>query len=124
MFGALCARIIDMDTQIYKQILTEVLKASETFDGVSPEDVEELKEDFETIFEDINISKNSSTYTGGIVKFTTDLLDELKSANTEANKQKCIESIVMIRASMMDVEAALSNAADSLEKVVVSIRDA
>ena len=113
-----------MDTQIYKQILTEVLKATETFDGVSPEDVEELKEDFETIFEDINISKNSSTYTGGIVKFTTDLLDELKSANTEANKQKCIESIVMIRASMMDVEAALSNAADSLEKVVVSIRDA
>ena len=113
-----------MDSQIYKSILIEVLKASETFEGVSPEDVEELTEDFRTIFEDIDISRNSSTYTGGVVKSTTDLLDELTLANTETNKQKCIESIAMLRASIMELESALSNAADSLEKVVVSIRDA
>ncbi len=113
-----------MDSEIYKHILTEVLKASKAFEGVSSEDVEEVIEDFETIFENIDISKNSSTYTGGIVKSTVDLLDELKLANTETNKQKCIESIAMIRASIMGVESALSNAADSLEKVVVSIRDA
>lgn len=113
-----------IDISIYNSILEEILKSVESFDGVSKANIEEVKEDFETIIEDIDINLHSATYTGGVVKTTPDLLAELKSANEKLDKQKCIESIAMIRSSLMTIESALSNAADSMENIVVSIRDA
>ena len=50
--------------------------------------------------------------------------DQANNVYKEKDKQKCIESIAMIRASIMDIESAFSNAADSLEKIIVTIRDA
>lgn len=115
---------MNIDITIYKEILEAVLKSAKAFDGVSIDSQAELKEDFDTIMEDIDITQHSSTDTDGITKSTPDLLAELKVANSIKDKQQCIESIVMIRASIMDVELALSNATDSMEKLVVSIRDA
>lgn len=113
-----------IDIDIYNNILEEVLKSANTFDGVSDNDKEELQEDFNSVMNHIDINSRSSTYTGGVIKNTADLLMELKFANANMDKEKCIESIAMIRATIMDVETALSNATDCLEKVVVSIRDA
>ncbi|WP_144395642.1 hypothetical protein [Pleionea sediminis] len=113
-----------IDIDIYNEILNELLVSSQVFKGVSQEISLELKEDFETIVEDIDISKHSATYTGGVTKTTLDLLEELKQANMAKDKQKCAESIACLRSSIMSAESALSNAADSLEKLVVSIRDA
>ncbi|WGO98115.1 hypothetical protein QFX18_19090 [Saccharophagus degradans] len=113
-----------IDISIYNEILEEILKSVESFEGVSKADTEEVKEDFESVIEDVDINLHSSSYTGGKVKTTSDLLDELRSANTHLDKQKCIESIAMLRSSIMTIETAFSNAADSMEKIVVSIRDA
>ena len=48
---------------------------------------------------------------------------ELKKANQENDKQKCIESIAMRRCAISDIASAFSNAMDSMEKLIVTMRD-
>lgn len=49
---------------------------------------------------------------------------ERMSLNTEVgDKQKCIESLALLRVSIMNIESAFSNSADSLEKLIIAIRD-
>lgn len=71
--------MMKININIYNEILEEVLKSSTTFEGVSAEVRDELKEDFDTIIEDLDITKHTLTYTGGISKSTLDLLSELKT---------------------------------------------
>ena len=112
-----------MDINIYKKLLEEFVKSANSFDGVSKDEISELEEDFITILETIDITKHESNI-DGVMKSTSDLITELMAANSQHDKQKCIESLAMLRARITDIESAFSNAADSLEKLVVSIRDA
>lgn len=112
-----------MDLTIYKDLLTELRLAAGRFEGPSEADSEALEEDFSEILESIDINK-WSTNTDGTVKSIDALLREMAEANRNLDKQKCIESISMIRVALSDIESSFSNTLDSMEKLVLSIRDA
>ena len=112
-----------MNISIYSEILGELVQSANNFDGVTKDDVLEVEDDFSEILEMIDITGHQSNI-DGVIKSTSQLLIELKEANAASDKQRCLEAIVMLRVSMMSIESAFSNAADSMEKLVVSIRDA
>ena len=112
-----------MDIKVYSTILREIEDSAEIFNGVSLEIKEELREDFEEIVESIDINEWKGNI-DGTEKDLSVLLDELRNANGSGDRQRCIESIAMIRGAVSDLESAFSNAVDSMEKLIVAIRDA
>ena len=112
-----------MEIQIYKQLLVELTSSASTFDGVSQEVTDEIQEDIHELLDVIDITKHKSNIDGTVTSLQQ-LFDDLKTANKNNDKQRCIEAIGMIRGSIMDIESAFSNTADSMEKLLVSIRDA
>ena len=83
---------------------------------------DEIQEDFDEINQTIDIISLVRNVDGA-EKDISQLLSELRDANKANDKQKCIESIAMLRCFISDVESAFSNAMDSMEKLVVTIRD-
>ncbi len=111
-----------MNISIYPEMLLQLERSSKQFLGDDQALNDELKEDFETIIDEIDINTWKENI-DGVVKDAAQLLLELSQAIEHKDRQKCIESIAMLRIPISNIESAFSNAKDSMEKLVVSIRD-
>ena len=112
-----------MNIEIYKELLEELTLSTKNFDGVTTEVAEEIYDDFQEIINSIDINQWEVNI-DGTVKNITMLLGDLSHANRNQDKQKCIETVAMLRVAFSGIESAFSNTVDSMEKVVISIRDA
>jgi hypothetical protein len=111
-----------MSIKIYSEILGNLKDSIEVFLDQRNDLSEEIDEDMLSILECFDIESCRMNINGNM-KSIDDLLGEISQANKAEDRQKCIENISMIRAAIMDIESSFSNAADSLESVIVSIRD-
>ncbi len=111
-----------MDKAVYSQLLNELKSSVDAFlidgDVVSGE----VEEDISAIIEDGDILSWESNI-DGVIKDFHQLLSELELANKNQDRQKCIESIAMLRSAIATVASAFSNTMDSMEQLVISIRD-
>lgn len=110
-----------MDTILYSDILSELAVAADKF-SISSEISEDIEEDFSTIREVVDISSWSQNV-DGVVKDVPQILKELAQANEKGDRQKCINSIAMLRCAISDIESAFSNAMDSMENIIAAIKD-
>lgn len=110
------------ENTMYGQLQDLIADSIEIFLGDEAELMGEIQGDINTIREVCEISKWSVSADGVEKDFSRFLL-ELKDANNENNRQKCIESIAMLRVAIANIASAYSNAMDSMEDVVVKIRD-
>ena len=111
-----------MNVEFYSKLLQE-LKTSVVYflkDGTNLSN--EVEEDISSIIETVDITSWTNNI-DGVVKNSFQLLTELKESNEEHDRQKCIESIAMLRVAIADIENAFSNTKDSMENLIVSIRD-
>ena len=111
-----------MGDSIYSELNSELQKSARTFDSSNLSLVEEISDDISTIEEVHDITKWKTNDSGPVIGFRK-LLDELRQANVDGDRQKCIESIAMLRIAISDLSSAYSNAMDSMEELIVSIRD-
>ena len=111
-----------MGGTVYKELNSELQRSVRTFDSSNSDLLQEVDDDISTIDEvqDIN-SWNINV--DGVVKSFSMLLAELKDANNDGDRQKCTESIAMLRIAISNLSSAYSNALDSMEDLIVSIRD-
>ncbi|MAA65981.1 MAG: hypothetical protein CL581_14550 [Alteromonadaceae bacterium] len=112
-----------MDASIYQSLGNALKDSAAVFEGPSTENIEEIDEDIQTIVDVLDIESWRANIDGEIKDFSQ-LLSELVQANRVGDKQKCIEAISMLRIGIASIESAFSNAKDSMEKLVVAIRDA
>ena len=111
-----------MNKDIYHSLMEMLLSSVEKFSPSNKSLAEELQEDFETIIEDCDITEWKANIDGS-VKGVNDLIFDLTSSIKENDRQKCIESIAMLRCAIADIASAFSNAMDSMENLVVTVRD-
>ena len=111
-----------MNKDIYSRILSTLALSADKFSPDNSSLPEELKEDFEAIIEDCDIATWKSNVDGR-VKSVDDLLLAINASIKENDKQRCVESVAMLRCAFSDIASAFSNATDSMEKLAVSIRD-
>lgn len=112
-----------MDASIYQHLRNALKSSGVVFKGVSTEDIEEIDEDIQEIIDVLDIESWRANIDGEMKDFSQ-LLSELIQANEAGDKQKCIEAISMLRIGVASIESAFSNAKDSMEKLIVAIRDA
>ena len=109
-------------SNLYRQMLNGLQLAASTFLPGEQDVSDELKDDFETILEVHDISTWRSNIDGRM-KSVPDLIVELQESIADGDKQKCIESVAMLRGAIADLEGAFSNAKDSMERLIVQVRD-
>ncbi|ROT98919.1 hypothetical protein EB809_12770 [Marinobacter sp. R17] len=110
-----------MDRLFYSDLLRELVAVAENF-SIDDSLREEVEEDFSSIEEVIDICGRRLNV-DGVVKNVPEILKELAQANREGDRQKCLNSIAMLRCAIADIASAFSNAMDSMENLVVAIRD-
>jgi hypothetical protein len=111
-----------MDVSLYSELNEKLKTSTEVFLVGGQELSSEIEEDVSEIIAVCDISKWSSNI-DGVVKDVSCLLSDLEDANRNKDRQQCIESIAMLRVAIGDIESAFSNTLDSMESLVVSIRD-
>ena len=111
-----------MDVSVYLQLKNDLKESAELFLSEGAELAEEVEEDISSIIDVCDIT-NWKSNIDGEVKDVSQLMLELEEANRSNNRQKCIESIAMLRIAISDVASSFSNSIDSMEELVVSIRD-
>ena len=111
-----------MNTNLYLEILEQLKSSAVQFSNNPQELSDEILEDLSEVINVIDITVLKVNIDGE-VKDVSQLLMELKNANKSNDKQKCIESIAMLRCIIADIESAFSNTMDSMEGLIVSIRD-
>ncbi|MEQ5835998.1 hypothetical protein [Marinobacter sp. NFXS9] len=109
-----------MDASIYQNLRNALKSSGAVFEGPSTEDIDE---DIQEIIEVLHIESWKANIDGEMKDFSQ-LLSELVQANEAGDKQRCIEAISMLRIGVASIESAFSNAKDSMEKLIVAIRDA
>lgn len=110
------------NNDLFISISNRLTESANTFLIEKDEISGNISEDFSTIIDDHDISAWKSNIDGE-VKGVDDLISELDIALKTKDRQKCIESIAMLRCAIADAASAFSNAMDSMEELVVSIRD-
>lgn len=111
-----------MNEHTYRKILDRLILSANIFLAEGSNVSNEVSEGFTTIIEDSDISMWKSNVDGQI-KTVSDLLFELDTAINKKDRQRCIELISILRCANADIASAFSNATDSLENLVVSIRN-
>ncbi|WP_298451603.1 hypothetical protein [uncultured Marinobacter sp.] len=111
-----------MNKDLYSEILKALVLAAEKFPAGNGDVSEEIKEDFETIIDECDISR-WRVNVDGCTKGVGNILSDLDVSIKEGDRQKCVESIAMLRCAIADIASAFSNAMDSMEGLVVTIRD-
>lgn len=111
-----------MDAYLYAGILKELKISAEKF-LVDNQDVSnEIEDDFCNIISVVDISTWKKNI-DGVTKDVPQILEDLALANKCDDRARCLNSIAMLRCAIADIESAYSNAMDSMEILISSIRD-
>ncbi|MBK1887459.1 hypothetical protein [Marinobacter sp. DY40_1A1] len=111
-----------MNKDIYLKLSASLMLAVKKFLIGNNEIYQEIKEDFETIVAECDISAWCANI-DGTTKNVGHIIADLDDAIKEGDRPKCVESIAILRCAIADINSAYSNAIDSMEDLVVSIRN-
>lgn len=111
-----------MDTNIYSEILEQLQVSTKQIHHDALDISTEIDEDINEIIKVVDINSWEANIDGEI-KNIQQILLELKTANHCSDKSNIISSIAMLRCAICDIENAFSNTMDSMESLIVSIRD-
>lgn len=111
-----------MNPDLYVKLLRELKLSANSFLGDGTELSDEVEEDISSIIDSVDISSWECNV-DGVIKNFSQLLYELNEANSKLDRAACIQAIAMLRIAISDIENAFSNSMDSMESLLVSIRD-
>lgn len=99
-----------------------LVMSAEKFSADNVSIAETIKEDFDAIVEGCDMGAWSVNVDGD-TKGVDELLFDISESIKENDRQRCVESIAVLRCAIADMASAYSNAMDSMESLVVAIRD-
>lgn len=111
-----------MNVHLYSEILEQLKISVDKFVVDDTNLTDEIQEDIMEIINVVDISDWKSNI-DGTVKTVSQLLVDLDSANKNNDRQRCIGTIAMLRCAISDIESAFSNSKDSMEKLIITIRE-
>jgi len=111
-----------MHPNVYYDLLRELKSSVSIFLPDEEQLGVELEDDIRSIIDSIDYSRQQYNIDGEVMT-VAELIQRLSESNEKNDRQKCIEDIAILRGALADIEVAFSNSVDSLNAIVVAIRD-